>query len=47
MNDFSVELRDLIDKWRDHPGVPLQEMVDALECAAEEIVEEIDVRADA
>ena len=47
MNTFSDELRDLIDKWRDHPGVPPEEMVDALESAAEELAEEVNARADA
>ena len=47
MNDFATELRDLIDKWRDHPGVPLEEMVDALESAAEDLAEEVNARADA
>jgi hypothetical protein len=44
MNDFSVELRDLIDKWRDMPGHELQELVDMLEEAAELLADEIDER---
>jgi anthranilate synthase component 1 len=31
MNDFSSELRDLIDKWRDMPGHALEEIIDAIE----------------
>lgn len=44
MNDFTAELRDLIEKYKDHPGVPLEEIVDALESAAEGLAEEIFVR---
>lgn len=45
MNDFSVELRDLIDKWRDTPGHALEEIVDILEETAELLAQEIDERA--
>jgi hypothetical protein len=44
MNQFSDELRDLIDKWRDQPGYALEELVDALEQAAQELVEEVNAR---
>ena len=44
MNDFTTELRDLIEKYRDHPGVPIEEIVDALESEAEDLAEEIFVR---
>jgi len=41
MNDFSSELRDLIDKWRDMSGYSLPDIVDELEDAAEALVEEV------
>ena len=44
MNDFTAELRDLIEKYKDHPGVLLEEIVDALESAAEDLAEELFVR---
>ena len=44
MNDFKSELRELIDRHRDAIGVTLEELVDALESAAEDLVEEIDAR---
>jgi len=45
MNKFADELRDLIDKWRDQPGYALEELVDVLESAVEELVEEVNERA--
>lgn len=44
MNDFSTELRDLIDKWRDQPGTSLMDLVDALDEVVEELVEEVNER---
>ena len=41
MNDFSSELRDLIDKWRDTPGYALPDIIDELEDAVEQLVEEV------
>jgi hypothetical protein len=41
---FAGELHDLIDKWRDHPGVALQELVDAMETEVEALVEEVNER---
>lgn len=37
MNDFAAELRELIDKWRDHPGTSLDDMINALIDATEEL----------
>jgi hypothetical protein len=45
MNDFSSELRDLIDKWREYPGSALPEIIDELEDAAEALVEEVNAQA--
>jgi hypothetical protein len=45
MNNFDEELRELITKWRDHPGVALEEIIDTLEAAVEELVEEVNERA--
>ena len=42
---FAGELHDLIDKWRDRPGVALQELVDAMEIEVEALVEEVNERA--
>ena len=42
--NFADELRDLIDRWRDQTGYALEELVDALESAVEELVEEINER---
>ena len=41
MNNFAEELKELIDKWRDHPGVVLADIVDDLESAVEKLVEEV------
>ena len=38
-DDFSSELRDLIDKWRDQPGYALADIVDELETAAESLAD--------
>ena len=45
MNSFQTELRDLIDKHKDHPGVALEELVDALETEAERLAEQVNERA--
>lgn len=37
MNDFSDELRELIDKWREHPGASDEDIVIALAAAIQEI----------
>ena len=42
---FKAELHELIDKYRDHPGTLLEELVDAMETEAEALVEEIGERA--
>jgi hypothetical protein len=42
---FAGELHDLIDKWRDHPGTALAELVDAMEIEVEALVEEVNERA--
>ena len=41
MNDFSSELRDLIDKWRDTPSYSLPDIIDELEVVVETLVEEV------
>lgn len=45
MNQFSEELRDLIEKWRHQPGYALEEIIDVLETAVEELVEEVNDRS--
>jgi hypothetical protein len=45
MNSFQTELRDLIDKHKDHPGVALEELVDVLETEAERLAEQVNERA--
>ena len=42
--NFAEELHDLLDKWRDQPGVALEELVDAMEIEIEVLVEEINER---
>lgn len=37
MNDFADELKELIDKWRDHPGTGDEDIVLALAEAIEEL----------
>jgi hypothetical protein len=37
MNDFATELRELIEKWRDHPGTSEDDILNAL-IDAEEMV---------
>jgi hypothetical protein len=37
MNDFAVELKELIDKWCDHPGTSEEDIVLALAEAIDEI----------
>lgn len=37
MNDFVVELRELIDKWREHPGTSEEDIILALAEAIEEL----------
>jgi hypothetical protein len=37
MNDFASELKELIDKWRDHPGTDLDDIIAALIDATEEL----------
>jgi hypothetical protein len=41
---FAGELHDLIDKWRDHPAIALEELVDAMEVEVEVLVEEVNAR---
>jgi hypothetical protein len=41
MNNFAEELKELIEKWRDHPGVVLPELIDDLESAVTLLVEEV------
>jgi sulfur carrier protein ThiS len=41
---FKAELHELIDKYRDHPGTCLEDLVDALETEAEVLVEEVNAR---
>jgi hypothetical protein len=41
---FRQELHDLLDKWRDHPGTDIAEMVDAMEVEVEALVEEVNER---
>jgi hypothetical protein len=43
-DSFAGELHALIDKWRDHPGVALADMVDAMETEVEALVEEVNER---
>lgn len=38
MNDFEAELRELIEKYRDHPGSSFREMYRALNTAAVEVL---------
>lgn len=45
MNNFDIELQELIDRWRDHPGVALEEIIDTLETSVERLVEEVNARA--
>lgn len=45
MNNFDVELQELIDRWREHPGVALEEIVDTLDTAVERLVEEVNAQA--
>jgi hypothetical protein len=45
MNSFTDELKELIDKWRDLPGTALEELIDVLEVAVEDLVEEVNARA--
>jgi hypothetical protein len=42
---FAGELHDLIDRWRDQPGVIMAELVDAMEIEVEALVEEVNERA--
>lgn len=37
MNEFADELRELIDKWREHPGTSDEDIVIALAAAIQEI----------
>jgi hypothetical protein len=46
MNSFQTELLDLIDKHKDHPGVALEELIDALETEAEKLAEQVNERSD-
>jgi hypothetical protein len=41
MNTFIEELHELIDKYRDMPGVALEELIDALDVVTAELVEEV------
>lgn len=42
---FKAELHELIDKYRDHPGTCLEELVDAMETEVEVLVDQINERA--
>lgn len=42
MNDFARDLKELIDKWRDHPGTDFEEIVNALIDAIEELAPDDD-----
>ena len=37
MNDFATELRDLIDKWKDHPTTSDLDIINALMDAIEDL----------
>lgn len=37
MNDFADELKELIDKWREHPGTSDEDIVNGLMDAIEEL----------
>lgn len=41
MNNFDIELQELIDKWRDALGVSLEEIIDVLQDAADELAEQV------
>jgi hypothetical protein len=46
MNTFAAELRELIDKYREFPGgMPIEDIIDELDVAAEALVAEINERA--
>jgi uncharacterized protein (DUF433 family) len=45
MNNFDIELQELIDRWRDYPAVTLEEIIDALNTAVEKLAEEVNARA--
>ena len=42
MNEFAAELKELIDKYREHPGVSDEDIADALMAAAEEVIPTLD-----
>lgn len=42
MNDFADELRELIDKWREHPGTSDEDIVITLAAAIQEIDPDVD-----
>jgi hypothetical protein len=44
MNNFADEIKELIDRYRDHPGVALEELIDVLDSATEELIEEVNAR---
>ena len=42
MNEFAIELQELIDKWRDHPGTTDEEIVGWLMDAIDDLTGEDD-----
>ena len=44
MNSFESELKELIDKYRDLPGTALEELIDVLDVAISDLVEEVHAR---
>lgn len=44
MNSFDSELRDLIQAYRARIGVALEDLIQALDEAAEELIEEVNAR---
>ena len=41
MKSFAVELRELIERYRDLPGTAIEELIDVLDAAVESMVEEV------
>jgi hypothetical protein len=42
VNDFAAELKELIDKWRDHPGTSDEDIVNALMDVLDELAPDDD-----